>query len=315
MKKYLYLAITLFVAAACGSNQNGYLIKGTFTGNASKYNGKEVYLISQTEGASLTDTAVVSGDSFKFKGTATDPHNASMKIEGVPGVVPIFLENYSYKVTIPVDSLRGSVVEGGETQEIITNLAKAKKTISAKYNMQALMAEYTKGNPGEKRKKEILDTYSNYKKELQSKEKEILANASPYTFYSLEEISDRIDINPIDTTDSLLVPYRKNPKFQNTTILKNIEKEVAAIKSLQPGNVAPDFTLPGSNGKNITFSDVYKANKITMIDFWASWCNPCRSQNPQLVGIYNDYRERGFQILGRFDGQQSRRMAKSRQGG
>lgn len=297
MKKYLYLLLTLVVAAACGGNHNGYQIKGTITGDASKYEGKKVYLITPNDAVAVAETTVITKNAFKFQGTTDDPHTSSIKVEGVPGSVPIFLENYPYKVNVRVDSLRGSVVEGGETQGIITNLAKAKKEIGDKYNMQPLMDEYTKGNPTEERKKEILDTYNKYKDELQAKTNEIV-NAVPLTFYSLQKIDEKIDINPIDSTETLLEPYRNNPKFQNSTILKNIETKVAAVKALQPGNVAPDFTLPAPDGKNVTLSAVYKANKVTMIDFWAAWCNPCRNMNPELVKVYNEYHKKGFEILG-----------------
>lgn len=297
MKKYLYFAITLFVAAACGGNHAGYQIKGSFTGDPKSYEGKKVFLLSQKDGATVTDTAVIAKKTFKFEGATNDPQQASIKIEGVQGTVPIFLENFKYTVVIPVDSLRGAVVTGGETQNIYTQLAQAKQDISAKYNMQALLDEYTKGNPSEDRKKEILDTYNQYKDELQKKNDAII-NAVPYTFYSLQKVADMIDITPIDTIDAKLAPYRDNPKFQNTTALKDIEDKVAAIKRLQPGNVAPDFTLPTPDGKTVTFSEIYKKNKVTMIDFWAAWCNPCRNENPTVVKLYEMYHKKGFEILG-----------------
>jgi peroxiredoxin len=297
MKKYLYFAFTLFAAAACGNNQAGYQIKGSFTGDPTSYEGKKVFLLQQKDGATVTDTAVIAKKTFKFKGETNDPQQASLKIEGVQGTIPIFLENFKYTVVIPVDSLRGAVVDGGETQHIITTLAKDKQEIGAKYNMQALLDEYTKGNPTEDRKKQILDTYNQYKDELTKADNAVI-KAVPYTFYSLQQIDEKIDVTPIDTVDAWLGPYRKETKFQNTTALKNIEDKVAAIKRLMPGNVAPDFTLPTPDGKTVTFSEVYKKNKITMLYIWAGWCTPCRNENPQYVSLYNEYHKKGFEILG-----------------
>ncbi len=62
------------------------------------------------------------------------------------------------------------------------------------------------------------------------------------------------------------------------------------------GDLAPDFTLPDKNGNDVRLSD-YKG-KLVLVDFWASWCHFCRDENPELVALYADYKDKGFEIIG-----------------
>jgi len=65
---------------------------------------------------------------------------------------------------------------------------------------------------------------------------------------------------------------------------------------IKAGQIAPEFTLPDKDGNEINLSD-YRGQYV-VIDFWASWCHFCREENPELVSLYADYRDKGFEIVG-----------------
>lgn len=71
---------------------------------------------------------------------------------------------------------------------------------------------------------------------------------------------------------------------------------VADKIGLEIGDIAPDFSLPDTKGTPVTLAQF--RGKTTLIDFWAAWCGPCRRENPNVVAVYQKYKDKGFQVLG-----------------
>ena len=89
---------------------------------------------------------------------------------------------------------------------------------------------------------------------------------------------------------------RLSRKYPNDNYIKYRSEEIAASKFLAVGVVAPDFTLPDTNGVPVSLSSF--RGKVVVVDFWASWCRPCRQENPNMVRLYKDFHDKGFEILG-----------------
>ena len=84
---------------------------------------------------------------------------------------------------------------------------------------------------------------------------------------------------------------------QQAAAMKAQEEQMARLDNLIPvGSDAPDFTQATPEGKAITLSSL--RGKVVLIDFWASWCKPCRMENPNVKRVYEQYKSKGFEILG-----------------
>ena len=85
------------------------------------------------------------------------------------------------------------------------------------------------------------------------------------------------------------------PRIKNAYLGRKLKTSIDNIKKTSIGSVAPDFTLQAPDGKNVSLSD-YRG-KIVLLDFWASWCGPCRAENPNVVALYQKYKDKGLEIL------------------
>ncbi|MCB9231698.1 MAG: TlpA family protein disulfide reductase [Bacteroidia bacterium] len=107
-------------------------------------------------------------------------------------------------------------------------------------------------------------------------------------------------IQGLDQAQSdLFLPYaeeflQKYPK--PTSFTQNLQVRVEAIRRFAVGATPPEISLPDQNGNILTLSSL--KGKYVMIDFWASWCRPCRAENPNVVRLYKQYHNKGFEVLG-----------------
>ncbi|EDO27536.1 predicted protein [Nematostella vectensis] len=104
-------------------------------------------------------------------------------------------------------------------------------------------------------------------------------------------------VNKSITKEETEVYYNQLGKESlETTYAKNIEKTLKSMNNLSIGKKAPEFSAPSPEGKMISLKE--SLGKITIIDFWASWCGPCRAENPNVVAMYNKYHSKGLNMIG-----------------
>jgi len=99
-----------------------------------------------------------------------------------------------------------------------------------------------------------------------------------------------------DAGKMLMALQQEVRRKQMEQMQNNPQAQPGAQTNVTVGEAAPEITLPTPEGSELSLSDL--RGKVVLIDFWASWCKPCRAENPNVVRIYNQYKDQGFEILG-----------------
>ena len=299
MKKLFILAVAAVAALGCTEKKAGY----TVTVNTEDEGFTSFILTNRDKENPVADTVAVVDKKAVFTGNVEGFDIRS--IQGVKeGQEPVnitrfFLENADYTISFTPDGnhFHAEIVSNGPIQMEKDSLDKLIEAAYGETDMDALEKEYMAGD--KKVKDSIWAIVQPLLEKGQEVEKEYYAN-NPLSVLTMEEEYSAIRYSQIslDSAKKVIGRFAAIPELAGTRLLKNMQKEVEKRESLAPGNQAPDFTLNDPDGNPVTFSKVYPENKVTMIDFWASWCGPCRRFNPTLTKIYAKYSKKGFGIIG-----------------
>ena len=295
MRKLLFLAAALVSLAACDSG-NKYTVKGTIAGdNEALVNGK-AYLFNQDREAPFRDTVDVVNGKFEFKGTVTTPGSYIITVEGIPGMLSIFLENDMFTINASDTAFSEATVTGGRTQTMMNRYSSGADELAHEYDIMSAVDVLRSQDATEAERDEAMETYQEYQEAVENLKNALVAE-DPVSNFALYILSQEYMYIDADSLDILLGAYKENPDFAGNKYVAEIDEYLQKELSLSIGKKAPDFTLDNPDGEPVTFSEFYKGNKVTMLDFWASWCGPCRNFNPTLVEIYNKYHKMGFDII------------------
>jgi len=296
MKKLFSLIAIASIMFACAPKYDGYTIMGTISGE--ELTDGKAYLANSSRTDPVRDTVDFVKGKFIFKNKLVTPENYIITFEGLEGRVVVFLENNAtYDIKASAAELQNATITGGEAQQHTILLNQKRKDINDKYNMTALMQEYRVEGTTDERKLEIRQINQKMSEEVAEMERVFYAE-HPHSFLTLMYFNNNIDKYENSEAEAIITELKAMPKFAENRMLKEAEEKFNVLKSIVIGQLAPQFTLNDPDGNPIAFKDVYSKNKLTMIDFWAGWCGPCRNFNPTLVRIHKKFKPLGFDIIG-----------------
>ena len=299
MKKLIYrifsLSFLLFLSS-CGSSDNQF----DLIGNADVSDGTMIYILQadQNNQPYIKDSTSVESNSFKFKGVSSTPQISYIQVEGVNGYVLAILENGDIKADIFKDSISKSRVYGTKSNDDFIKYKSETKSLVDVMNNISSDAQNAIMNGD-------VATAMELEKEYNSKEREVMLYEWDFIVDNLDSYMSALllEVFMIENKvnkDSIIDVYES---FSNRIKVSDVGKNIADLLSqfedpIEVGEIAPDFTAPSIDGPDITLSNVLLDNKVTLLDFWAAWCRPCRIENPNLVRLHKKYKDAGFDIIG-----------------
>jgi thiol-disulfide isomerase/thioredoxin len=299
MKKLFLLLslLPLFFACNDSSSDSSYKITGQVSSNS--MNGQTVYLENylwymQLSDRKILDSAVINGKQFEFKGKADSSYMALITLNN-NHLTTVFIETGNIKVDISDDPNK-SVVTGTKLNNLFKSYGEMIAPIKNKLDELIQYARSQKVT--DELQNEIEEKYNDITKEMLQVSINFL-NKNPETIFSAyllmsiiaQGIDEEIIQNAYDKFDE---------KVKHSALGNQIRKEIEKmkVKEIATGELFRDLTLKTPDDKDISISDYVGKNKYVLLDFWASWCGPCRSENPNIVSLYNEYKDKGFEIVG-----------------
>ncbi len=279
---------------SCGEGENQADGKVMVTGKVENAPEGFIILSQFTESRPIVlDTLDLSNSGeFSYEIEVEVPTFYDLNLFGQKSVrLALFKENVS--VSYDFENTESLTIEGSKDTQEMVKIETLMSDYQAKVNkLNEAYYEAMSSNNTQSIKQIQVDALS--LESEQSKAVKETINSMGSSFATLAAVGLLNTKNDFQFIDSLAEKLDKN--YPENKMIIQLRQQLDEMRALSMGQVAPDFELPTPEGQVIKLSDL--RGKYVMIDFWAAWCKPCREENPNVVRLYNTYKDQGFEILG-----------------
>jgi len=267
----------------------------TITVNLDGLEDGKAYLNNRVDGEwQAVDSCNVIEGAFLFTGTVDMPDYFYISLEGKRGSLPIFIENSDITITGNADTLNKAKTTGSSVQDEYTAYSEELNTYWEKYGEIRIKMSELKEEGDEVKVSELEAELDKIYEDSQQFSKDYVSEhpssyISPYILrsvsYGLSGAEIEAELEKLDI------------ELSKSGFVVELAERAEILKRVAIGEKFLDFTQNDPDGNPVTLSSLVGENYL-LIDFWAAWCGPCRRENPNIVAVYNDYKDKGFDVFG-----------------
>lgn len=303
MKKYKVigtLAVLLCLNYGFAKSQDtgkSFVIKGSLSG---AHVDSVLFYYQDAAGKYAHEIQPVISDEFTLNGNISQPVSARILFKKTGEVITRYQEEDRMKefylepgvlmLTGNPADLKSIKLSGSKTENEFEELES--KTAPIRAEMKPLEEAFTNEKDHEKAAA-IHDQFEPYNARIKKVTYQFFLD-HPNSYVTLDWMRYYVSRMSLDSSKRIYNNF--NDELKATAPAKELVTTIQAIEAGMPGSIAPVFTKTDINGKSLSLTDF--KGKYVMLDFWASWCVPCRKSNPHMIELYNKYKSKGFDVIG-----------------